>query len=80
MGLRNPKLNIDWLRVEAGYYDLPEVQHDRNTGMIAFDCRNRGVLNVYTTTGTIVLKHRGNFKVTKKCSFDDVVGEMKKLS
>lgn len=81
MGLRNPKLKLDHLRVEAGFYDLPEIGHDRKTGMISFRGSKRERLNIYSTTGTIVIQPRyGSWTVTKKNSLDDVIATMSKLS
>jgi hypothetical protein len=81
MSLRRPKLNIEWIRVEAGYFDLPEIIHDKKTGMISFIGIHRERINVYVTTGTIVIQPKyGSWTVTKNNSFEDVISTMSKLS
>lgn len=81
MGLKNPKLKIDWIRVEGGYHGLHEVCHDTNTGMISFSGKRHERLDVYTTTGTTVLKPKqGKFKVVKDNSFEGVIEIMSGLS
>jgi len=80
MGLRNPKLKIDWIRVEGGYHGLDEVAHDTNTGMISFSGNRYERLDIYTTTGTTVLKPRqGKFKVVKNNSFESVIEIMRNM-
>jgi len=79
--LRNPKLKIDWLRVEAAFYDLPEIGHDKNVGMISFRGSKRERMNVYTTTATVVVQPRhGSWSITKGNSFEKVVTIMSGLS
>lgn len=81
MSLRKPKLKIDWIRVEAAFYDLPEIIHDKKTGMISFRGMNRVRLNIYTTTATVVTKKgNGPFVVSRDNSFEDVISTMSKLS
>lgn len=81
MGLRNPKLKIDWIRVEAGWYDLHELAHDKSTGMIAFSGNRYERLEIYTTTGTTILKPKqGKWKIVKNNSFEGVIQIMKDLS
>jgi len=81
MSLKNPKLQIDHLRVEAAYYDLDEISHNTGTGQITFLASNDRKLHVYTTTATVTVEEEFQpFKVTKGNSFTDVISLMSKLS
>ncbi len=72
-----PKLNIDWVRVEAGIYGLVEIDHQPNIGMISFRISNTKRLNIYLTKGTVVYAPKRRKQViTKNCNIDDVAEMM----
>ncbi len=79
--MKKPKLNIDHVRVEAGYYGIEEIDHQPKIGLISFRI-DRGIrLNVYLTKGTtVVQENRKQWDVKKNQTIDDVAGTMKRLS